>query len=551
MIKDRLSLSSETREYLEKFCSERRQGRSGRLHWDSFLVYAYGTQTNPAAVDLYTWLQEQLGEAADADIEALIQDYERVGAILESWDRISTKVRFEPSQYEEQRQRLLKALTMEPSIGGLPLGDYVPSDPSRGPVLCTLPPAMRTKNPNQLLVGLKNTGKTDLMSRMLIHDIRAEDRAVVAIDVDGKLVDLVEGWARSQPDAEQILQRFVIIDPTAGKHDWSFNPLAMPDNGDLQSASSAVVAGFKAIYKEPPGSQSQWNQQTANILRSAVMLLMANGKTLADLVTLLTDNDFRDILLEEVERNRAERPEYISVLETWAQYKKLARTNQWIVWVEPILNRVIPTLSDPRIRPILTNAQRDLNFVELILSKKILLVKLPQRHLNANAVLLGSLIITSLKQVASYLGSTMSDRNRSVALYIDGFENLISNETIQLITDNTSQFELGLIASTRKLAAFGRNQPPTANAPEAADEMIRMLTCFGSVAAFAVGKEDAQLLAAALLSPASGVRSLTYASDQEKLNVEMFANQEPRSYIWSHADTPGALLHLRLPASSQ
>ena len=60
---------------------------------------------------------------------------------------------------------------------------------------------------------------------------------------------------------------------------------------------------------------------------------MANGKTLIDLPSLLNDNDFRDVLLESIEKRKRERAEYITLLETWGQYKKLARTDQWITWV--------------------------------------------------------------------------------------------------------------------------------------------------------------------------------------------------------------------------
>ncbi len=40
------------------------------------------------------------------------------------------------------------------------------------------------------------------------------------------------------------------------------------------------------------------------------MLLMANGRTLADLPALLNDNDFRDVMLESVEKRKTERSEF-------------------------------------------------------------------------------------------------------------------------------------------------------------------------------------------------------------------------------------------------
>ena len=166
------------------------------------------------------------------------------------------------------------------------------------------------------------------------------------------LADLLMRWMTVHPNAEQLAKRVIVIDPTNNKPSPSFNPLQLPEDSNMQNAAAAIVHGFKAIYHEPPGSQNQWSPQTAHILRNAAMLLMANGKTLIDLPTLLQDNDFRDILLEKIEKRRHERVEFTTLLETWGQYKRLARTEQWINWYEPILNRVGPTLINLRIRPI-------------------------------------------------------------------------------------------------------------------------------------------------------------------------------------------------------
>ncbi len=149
---------------------------------------------------------------------------------------------------------------------------------------------------------------------MVIQDIAANDRAVVAVDADGELVDIIRKWSVTQTNRDELFKRIVVIDPAAGSETVSFNPLYLPEGGDIQGTASAVVFGFKAIGQEPPGSQSQWNAQTANILRNSVMLLIANGKALADLPILLSDNDCRDSLLENVESNKNARPEYKALL---------------------------------------------------------------------------------------------------------------------------------------------------------------------------------------------------------------------------------------------
>ena len=282
---DRLSLCAEAKDYLMKFCSERNQGRSGKLLWDSFLIYAHKSQSNPPAVDLYTWLQEHLDDHSGAmgtNVEALIQDYQRIVALLSAWEQVTVGSKFRSRNLERQKQELLQSMARQASTGGLTLGNHVPLEASHesNSISCSLPPNMRQKSPHILLLGRRDTGKTELMSRMVIQDIAANDRAVVAVDADGDLVDLVRNWSATQADRDELCKRIVVIDPAAGSDTGSFNPLYLQEGGDLQGTASAVVFGFKAIGQEPPGSQSQWNAQTANILRNAAMLLIANGKAL-------------------------------------------------------------------------------------------------------------------------------------------------------------------------------------------------------------------------------------------------------------------------------
>ncbi len=106
---DKLSLCAEARDYLMKFCAERNQGRSGKLLWDSFIIYAHKSQTSPPAVDLYTWLQEHLDDHSGAmgtNIEALIEDYQRIVSLLSAWEQVTIG-----SKFKIQKPRASKART--------------------------------------------------------------------------------------------------------------------------------------------------------------------------------------------------------------------------------------------------------------------------------------------------------------------------------------------------------------------------------------------------------------------------------------------------------
>ena len=346
-----------------------------------------------------------------------------------------------------------------------------------------MPPEMRVNNPHILVLGGGEKGKSRLMAAMIAHDIQSMDRAVVLVDSDGGLADLLMRWITVQPNAEELAKRVVVIDPTSNNPSPSFNPLQLPEDADMQNAASAIVHGFKAIYHEPPGSQNQWSPQTAHILRNSAMLLMANGKTLIDLPTLLQDNDFRDVLLENIEKRRSERVEFTTLLETWGQYKRLARTEQWINWYEPILNRVGPTLINLRIRPILTQSKGDINLEQIISEKKVLLVKIPTGQLHEDANLLGSLIVTGLKQAAISLCTAGGVSDRSIAMYLDEFDNFIEKETLDAITTETKKFHLAFIGSTKTLQHL----------PE--DFRNQIVINIGTMCVFALSKKDGDMIA--------------------------------------------------------
>jgi hypothetical protein len=462
---------------------------------------------------------------------------------------VKGKRQYIPSQYKGNHKKILGQLGKPVVAGSLPLGtrlEWKPYFPWEKKELA-LPPEVRNKDTHMLVLGAGDKGKTRFIASLVAHDIESNDRAVVVIDSDGNLIDMMTRWMSHHPKGKQFAKRVILLDPTNKKGSLAYNPLEMPEDGDLQTAASSLVYGFKAIYTEPPGSQSQWNAQTANILRNSALLLMANGKTLTDLPTLLQDNDFRDILLENVEKKKRDKVEYGTLLDTWGQYKRLARTDQWITWVEPILNRVGPMLSDPRIRPILTKANSEIKMSQVIKEKKILLVKIAKGQLDENANLLGSLIVTGLKQAAMALNSD-SDEQPS-ALYLDEFDDFIEKETLQAITTETDRFQIGFVGSIKTLQHL----------PE--DFRNQLVISVGTMACFALSKKDGDLLGPQMFrvdgrkikhqtmsnffNPVNTSPQFELISDEEKLNIDRVVGQDARNFYCYRVGSQAGVFHMK------
>jgi len=461
----------------------------------------------------------------------------------------ATQRQYIPTQVQGQHQKLRAEWTRPLQSGGVPLGqrfEWRWWRPWGGKEL-NLPPAQRLKNPHMLVLGVGGKGKTRLVANMIAHDIVSNDRAVIVIDSNGELAELMSRWIAAQPDAKKLAKRTIIIDPVKENSVTGFNPLAKPDNGDLQAAASAVVHGFKSIYQENPGAPGQWNAQTAGILRNAALLLIVNGKTLVDLPTLLQDNDYRDLLLETVEKRRDERTEYGALLEAWTQYKKLARSEQWIDWVEPILNRIGPVLSDPRIRILMTEPENEVRFSDVIKERKIVIVKLSQSDFGQNANLFGSLIVTGIQQAALMIFNPQ--KQRPTALYLDEFDRFIEKETLKAITTETQTLQIGLIGVGKTLQRISE------------DFRSGIVITMGIINCFAISKKDADVLGPQMfrvdgrkerhqtiqdvVNRVNESPQFLLITDEEKLNIDRLAGQEVRNFFCYRVGSVAGVFQLR------
>lgn len=470
-----------------------------------------------------------------------------IQGLLNIWE----KEKYIPSQVMKQHKELLKELGAASSktAGSLFLGersDWGWHDPF-SPRHLYLPAKRRTTNPHILVLGAGAKGKTRHLAGLIRDDILQAERAVVVVDSDGSLTELVLNWIAAHENGSKLISRVHIIEPCKREAGLGFNPFAFNDFQTLPSQAAAVVMGFKAVYTETQNSQNQWTQQTANILRNAVMLLMLNERTLADLPALLSDNDFRDLMLQKVERDHAQ--EWKTLLDAWSNYKRLARSESWINWIEPILNRVQPLLADPRLSRLLSDRENSVDLDAVLREKQILFVRVPEGQLQKGGNLLGSLIVTGLRQAA--LEQYEEDRRHAhpCSLYLDELNSFLDVELFDGIYSETRKLQLGIIGTLKTLQDL----------PE--DFRNRAILSFGTIALFAIGKKDADILGPSMfrvdgrkikkwnfkdwINPAHSQPTMEYVSDEEKLNIDRLLGQAERSYFCYLVGTIAGVFRMR------
>ncbi len=466
---------------------------------------------------------------------------------------VKEKKKYIPAQVQSDHEKILKELGAPPKPGGLPLGLRKEWSASQSwlPKNLAIPPERRKKNPTALVLG-GSQGKSRLIESMIRHDILSDDRAVVVIDSEGGLVDRLIYWIASQKgkNVAALHARVRVVDPLAANQTYGFNPIAAVSAADLNQLAASVVTGFRCIYMEAPGAQNQWNQQTANILRNSIILLGLNGKSLGDLPRLLSDNDFRDLCLANVEANNQAHHHDV-LLEAWVNYKRLARTEQWITWIEPIINRLQPVLADSRIRRLLCDKRATIEPVEILEERQILLVRIPRSRLEQGSALLGSLIVTGLRHAAVKLSDGKEENPSPCALYVDEMSDFVDKDCFESIAGDTRQLQIGLTGVMRSLQTV----------PE--DFRNSLSKSIGILVTFALTRKDAELVGPQMFrvdGKKPKIRTITnlvnqvntsptfeLISDEEKLNIDRLTGQEEKTFFCYLVGSIAGVFQLKAP----
>ena len=147
-------------------------------------------------------------------------------------------------------------------------------------------------------------------------------------------------------------------------------------------------------------------------MRNAVVVLIACGLSLLELEPLLTDRDFRQRMLQQVED-----PLVVSFFQH--QYDRWGREQP--IFVSPVLNKVSAFLFKPQVRYMLGADDNALDFRRIIDEGKILVINLGCFRDEETQRLLGSLFLTSLEQAAFSRSNQPPHARRPFFCMVDEF----------------------------------------------------------------------------------------------------------------------------------
>lgn len=275
------------------------------------------------------------------------------------------------------------------------------------------------------IIGKSGTGKSTLIENMAVDDV-VEGRGVIVVDPHGELADKVLSCVPTER-----INDVIVFDPADRSFPIGFNLLERVDD----DFKGMVASGFVGIFKKIFGDS--WGPRLEHILRNTVLALLDfPDSTMLDIPKMLTNNHFRDRVVEKV-KDPVIREFWIN---EFAQYDSKFRTEA----VSPILNKVGQFLATATIRNIVGQTHSRINIREIMDQEKILVVNLSRGKIGEdNSALLGAMMITKIQLAAMSRADVTADKRPDCFLYVDEFQNF-ATESFAVILSEARKYNLCL-----------------------------------------------------------------------------------------------------------
>ena len=311
------------------------------------------------------------------------------------------------------------------------------------------------------IVGKTGMGKTTLLQNQIHADIEG-GRGVCLVDPHG---DLAVSILRLMPTHRT--NDVILFDAGDREFAVSFNPLACRDDALIDQVTSGVVSAFKKL-------NDSWGPRLEDTLRNAVFAIVEQRGTMLELMRLLAERSFRELLVPKI-RDDVVRSFWQHEFANWDDRYRVEA-------VAAIQNKIRPFLTNRTMRAIVSQPDRSLNLREIMDQGKVLIVNLSKGRVGEdNAALLGAFLVTAIQQAAMTRADIPESERRDFHLYIDEFQNFTTSSFAAILSE-ARKYRLNLTIAHQYLKQLD---------DETADAVFGNV---GSMILFQVGADDAEAL---------------------------------------------------------
>ncbi len=322
-------------------------------------------------------------------------------------------------------------------------------------------------------IGQTGTGKSVFLESLAIQDIEA-GRGVCVLDPHGDLAEKILAHVPKER-AEDV----IYFDPADTQRPLGMNMLEYNSDEQKTFVINEMIAIFDKLYDLKATGGPMFEQY----MRNAMLLVMddpGSGATLLEIPKVLSDSSYRNYKLSKVKNQL--------VKDFWEKEAQKAGGEAALANMVPyITSKLTPFLSNDIIRPIVSQQKSAFNFRQAMDQQKIIIINLSKGKIgDMNSSLLGMIIIGKILFAALSRVDLPEDNRRDFYLYIDEFQNYIT-ESISIILSEARKYRLNLILAHQFLAQLVRQT----------DSKIRdaVFGNVGTIVSFRIGVEDAEIIA--------------------------------------------------------
>ena len=327
------------------------------------------------------------------------------------------------------------------------------------------------------VVGLTGRGKSKFLQNCILQDIQS-GKGCTLVDPHGDLAKdilqslIASGFFNDPSNYERLLY----VSPRRRDYVIPFNVLEKPDSQiETYEVSQRVISAFMRAWSrtllEPPRFQQ--------IMRAGLAVLVESKRTLCDLYNLLTDDEFRNGLIEQIPDPKVKRDcqaFFNNEFDHWGRERSSM--------ISSTTNKVNALTDNPNLFYMLGQKANQINIQKIMDAGKVLLVDLGECD-DETKRLFGTLIVTGFEQAALSRARVVSTERKPYYLYIDEFQDFAchpgSAESFSQMLSQVRKFGLHMILANQSIAQLN----------------TRLQTALGNaqtMVTFRVSRADAEVL---------------------------------------------------------
>lgn len=321
-------------------------------------------------------------------------------------------------------------------------------------------------------IGKSGSGKSVFIQNMAIQDV-INGEGVCVIDPHGDFVEYV-----LQHVPKERADDVIYFNPSDTERPIGLNMLEVKTEEQKDFATQEMIAIFYKMVTDPSMIGPMFEHTMRNVMLTLMSDLETPG-TIAEVPRILTDDEY-----VKTWKKKLKDP---MVIAYWD--KEMAKTSDFhkSEMLGYLISKVGRFVENEMVRNIIGQSHSGFNFREVMDKKKILLVNLAKGLVGeTNSNLLGLIIVSKLQMAALERASMPEEDRKDFYLYIDEFQNFIT-ESIATILSEARKYRLELIIAHQYMNQLVDNK---------GKNTVRdaVLGNAGTIVSFRIGPDDAEIL---------------------------------------------------------